>query len=50
MCLYGTGVFTVLSLGISVAKGCQLTESLGRITDHRCVDVSSGCYVDKDVN
>lgn len=28
------------SLDICVAKGCQLTESLGRVTNHCCVDVS----------
>jgi len=28
------------AIAISVAEGCQLTESLGRVTDYCCADVS----------
>lgn len=30
----------IISIGFSVAKGCQFTEGFGRATDHCCVDVS----------
>ena len=27
-------------LGITITKGCQFAEGVGRVTDHCCVDVS----------